>query len=137
MHPICADWQARLEETVAQTGPETVLVAHSLGCLLVAHWAMNTRLRIKAALLVAVPNPLGTAFPVNAQGFAPVPCMRLPFSSIVVASNDDPYAHIDFTRALARDWGSDFLDVGAQGHINADSGLGDWKFGRRLLDACG
>lgn len=133
MHPVCADWQANLEDAVARAAPDVVLVAHSLGCLLVAHWSARTRRRVGGALLVAAPDPLGAAFPANAQGFAPVPRVRLPFPSIVVASSDDLYAHIDFARTLARDWGSDFLDVGAQGHINADSGLGDWKFGRRLL----
>ena len=30
-------------------------------------------------------------------------------------------------------WGAQFIDHGACGHINADSGLGDWPEGRALL----
>jgi hypothetical protein len=30
-------------------------------------------------------------------------------------------------------WGSEFVNVGALGHINADSGLGDWRLGLSLL----
>jgi predicted alpha/beta hydrolase family esterase len=135
MHPVCADWQARLEDAVAQAGAEIVLVAHSLGCLLAAHWSARTNRQIKGALLVAVPDPHGPAFPVDAQGFAPVPRTQLPFPSIVIASTDDPYASIDFARGVAHDWGSEFVDAGAKSHINADSRLGDWNFGRHLLAA--
>ena len=55
MQPLRGDWITRLEEVVlAQTAP-CVLVAHSLGCLLVSAWAQcsrNTHL-VKAALLAA------------------------------------------------------------------------------------
>jgi predicted alpha/beta hydrolase family esterase len=57
----------------------------------------------------------------------------LPFPSLVVGSVDDPYATVDFARGLAADWGSDFVVAGALGHINADSGLGDWPQGRKFL----
>lgn len=63
------------------------------------------------------------------------PRRPLPFPSLVVASSDDPYAGIDFARSCARDWGSRLAEVGAHGHINSDSGLGDWPEGRALLAA--
>ena len=50
--PLRSDWVEALENSVAALGPDTILVAHSLGCLTVAHWAAQTRLRVKAALLV-------------------------------------------------------------------------------------
>ena len=39
--PHCADWIAKLDQALALTGPDTVLVAHSAGCALVAHWAVG------------------------------------------------------------------------------------------------
>ena len=30
-------------------------------------------------------------------------------------------------------WGSRLVDIGPAGHINGDSGLGDWPEGKRLL----
>ena len=30
-------------------------------------------------------------------------------------------------------WGSRLIDAGARGHLNADSGLGDWPEGHALL----
>lgn len=131
-HPVCVEWAHALEQAVAASGVDTVLVAHSLGCLLTAHWATATDRRVKAALLVAVPDPAGPAFPAEASGFAFVR-LPLPFRSIVVASRDDPYADIAWSRACAAAWGSEFVDIGDAGHINAASGLGEWPQGMDLL----
>lgn len=133
MHPVRADWQARLEDAIAQTGSATVLVAHSLGCLLVVHWAASTRRRIKAALLVAVPDPAGPEFPSAAIGFEGPPMQPLPFRSLIVASRDDPYGSLAHARACASAWGSELIDIGPAGHINAQSCLGGWDKGLALL----
>jgi predicted alpha/beta hydrolase family esterase len=108
-------------------------VAHSLGCLLVAHWGSRFAGKIMGALLVAVPDPRGANFPTRARGFAPLPTAPLPFASIVVASTDDPYADMQFAQAHADSWGSQIINIGAKGHINAASGLDDWPQGRALL----
>ena len=36
---------------------------------------------------------------------------------------------------MARDWGAEHIDIGLRGHINGESGLGDWRAGRALLDS--
>lgn len=134
--PRRADWVATLEHALATEPEPAVLVAHSLACLLVAHWATEpgvSLFKVRAAFLVAPVDPARPAFPASAHGFAPVPRRPLPFPSLVVASADDPYAGIDFARSLAHDWGSRLAEVGAHGHINSDSGLGDWSEGRALL----
>ncbi|MCA9421865.1 MAG: alpha/beta hydrolase, partial [Nitrospira sp.] len=38
-NPVCHEWVNVLEQVVAKIGASRVLVAHSLGCLCVAHWA--------------------------------------------------------------------------------------------------
>lgn len=91
--------------------------------------------KVRGALLVALPDPAGPAFPVDAHGFGPVPHERLPFPTCVVASSDDPYGSLAFARGCAHAWGSAFRDIGPRGHINADSGLGDWPAARGWLDA--
>jgi uncharacterized protein len=132
-HPVRTQWVAALELAVANASPTVVLVAHSLGCLQIVHWARDTRLSIRGAMLVAPPDPAGGTFPSEAIGFAPLPGGRLPFSSIIVASSNDPYATPAFSHRCAAAWGSRIVDIGARGHINGDSGLGDWPEGRRLL----
>ncbi|MES1171792.1 MAG: alpha/beta fold hydrolase [Bacteroidota bacterium] len=132
--PVCAEWVASLEHAVSRSGPDVVLIAHSLGCLQVVHWARRTRLVVRGAFLVAPPNPDGDSFPEEATGFAPLPMARLAFASTLVASADDPFAGADFSRRCAAAWGSRLIDIGPRGHVNAASGLGDWPEGRPLLD---
>lgn len=134
-HPACDEWMAALDAAVARAAGDVVLVAHSLGCLQVACWAAAAGpmlARVKGALLVAPPDPDAAVFPADARGFQ-VPVRPLPFASILVASTDDPYASFAFAERCAGWWGSELVGVGPLGHINADSGLGDWPRGRELL----
>lgn len=133
--PQCDDWVRELDKAVAVAGPDVLLAAHSMGCLLVAHWAARTRLTIRGALLVAVPDCDGPSFPQGTAGFSPVPMTRLPFPTTVVASDNDVYADIAYARRCAQAWGSRFVDLGPAGHINADSGYGAWPEGLALLHA--
>jgi len=131
--PVCGVWVAALEAAVRSSESPVVLVAHSLACLQLAHWTASTRCRVRGALLVAVPDPEGAAFPREAIGFSPLPLGRFAFPSIVVASSNDPYGGIDHSRRCASAWGSRFVEIGTAGHINASSGLGDWVLGQALL----
>lgn len=135
--PDRAEWIARLEAAVREAGADVVLVAHSLACLQVAHWAGATVLRVRGALLVAPPDPEGPEFTPVAADFAPMPERRLPFPSILVASANDPYASAAHARRCARLWGSRLVEIGAAGHINTASGHGPWPAGLELLRALG
>src|SRR2546428_7693161 len=55
--PERAEWLATLEREVAACPAPPVLVAHSLGCALVAHRVMAGGGGVKAAPLVAPPRP--------------------------------------------------------------------------------
>jgi len=132
-NPDCSEWCAALENKVKSSGPNTILVAHSLACLLVAHWAAKTHLKINAALLVAVPNPKAPLFPTQAIGFEALPMQRLPFKSIVIASTSDPYGDIRYSEECASIWGSEIVNIGDAGHINSTSGLGAWPEGHKIL----
>ena len=138
--PLRGDWTARLEEVVLAQRQPVLLAAHSLGCLLAAWWAAHSAHtdRVVGALLVAPPeierDDLRQAIP----GWAPPARQRLPFRAVVVASTDDPYGSAAYASQLARDWGAAFYSVGPRGHVNAESGLGDWDEGWQLaLDLAG
>jgi len=135
--PRCADWVSTLDDAVARSEESVALVAHSSSCALVAHWARDASAanlaKVRGALLVAPSDPDGPSFPEGPTGFAPIPMARLPFRSIVVASRDDPYITIERAREYAAAWGSELVDVGDAGHINAASGLGTWAVGYGLL----
>lgn len=139
--PRCRDWVKTLTTAVADAEHEVVLVGHSTGALLVAFWAEHAARewpallpRVRGALLVAPSDPDGPAYPSGPEGFTPVPQAPLPFPSIVVASTNDEYVTSDRARAFAASWGSRFVDIGAAGHINGASGLGDWQEGWALLE---
>ena len=112
-----------------------MLVAHSLGCHLVAAWAAHTQhtARVRAALLVAPADPQRDDAPPNLYNWRPIVRQRLPFASLLVASSNDPWCSLTEAAARAADWGSAWCLLGAHGHINGDSGLGDWDAGHALL----
>ncbi|MDO5624384.1 MAG: alpha/beta fold hydrolase [Pseudomonadota bacterium] len=135
--PLRGDWAARLDEVVQQQNQPVLLAAHSLGCLLTAWWAAHSRhtARVVAALLVAPPDIERDDLRQQIPGWAPPARVRLPFKSILVASSNDPYGSLQNASRLAAHWGSDFLNLGPRGHLNADSGLGDWPEGLALLQS--
>lgn len=133
-HPVCEEWVDKLKKAIAKAGSEVIVVAHSLACLVVAHWASEKHDAIKGALLVAPPSFAMDSFPKEALGFENTPLMAFDFPSIVVASTDDEYASIEYAQKLAKAWGSEFVNIGAKGHINTKSQLGFWEEGFALLE---
>lgn len=134
--PRRGDWMARLDEVLLeQRAAKVLLVAHSLGCQLVAAWAAHSRHtgRVAAALLVAPPDTEREDMPPNLFNWRPIVRERLPFASLVAASTDDPYCALPRAERMAADWGSEITEIGARGHINGGSGLGDWPEGLALL----
>ncbi len=133
--PRRGDWMARLDEALLESPQLVLLAAHSLGCQLVASWAAHSRHtdRVAGALLVAPPDTERDDTPPNLFNWRPIVRQRLPFASLAVVSSDDPFCSLDRARAMAADWGSELVDIGARGHINGDSGLGDWPEGLALL----
>lgn len=131
-------WVTKLDQAIRQAEAPVILVAHSLGCHAVAWWAelagQPWGWPIAGALLVAPPDVDRAAACAQVRGFAPTARPLLPFPAIVVASENDPHADLQRSFDMARDWGAHFIDVGAQGHINAASGLGLWHEGQALLE---
>lgn len=133
--PDLTDWLDAVDAAVATVDEPPVLVAHSLACLLVAHWAVRRPAGACGAFLVAPPDQQSPAFPPEVERFRPAPQGRLPFPALIVASTNDPYGALPPIRRLAADWGAGLVEVGALGHINAASGIGDWPQGWALLTA--
>lgn len=131
-------WVTRLDAAIGEVDGPVILAAHSLGCLAVAWWgALQSQAYgwpVAGALLVAPPDCDRMETPETIGGFAPVPKMSLPFPSILVASRNDPYIFYERAHSIGKYWGSQVVDAGHSGHINAQSGLGEWRFGQSLLD---
>ena len=134
--PLRGDWSARFDEVMADASEPTVLVAHSLGCQLVAWWAAHSRNvhRVSAALLVAPPDvEQQHELQQRLHSWTPIARNTLPFRTLVLASSNDPYCSLERAQEMATDWGAVFENLGQKGHINADSGLGDWPEGHARL----
>ena len=66
-----------------------------------------------------------------------MPLARLPFPSKVVFSQNDEWATPARARQFAEAWGSELIDLGNAGHINAASGYSAWPAGLALLAELG
>lgn len=133
--PLRGDWISRLEDVLLQQHAPVVLVAHSLGCLLVAAWASHSRNThwVKAALLVAPGDAEREEMRPVLTSWSPIPLQPLPFKSVLVGSRNDPYCSFERAGQFANAWGSELVDAGHVGHINAESGLGAWPAGQEIL----
>lgn len=128
--PDLPRWSARVDQS-RQLGAgdrrPTLIVAHSFGSLATVHSVARDPSGVAGLLLVAPADPdkfgVGDALP---QAALPVP-------SILIGSGNDPWMAAPRAALWARRWHSRFIDAGALGHINAESGLGDWPEGLETL----
>ena len=120
-------WARRIVETALDLDGPALVVAHSFGCLAAVRAESFQSNLIAGALLVAPANPerFGIERTLSAK--------PLLFPSTVVASANDPWMPLESAREWAERWGSEFLNLGQKGHINADSGLGEWAEGQQLM----
>ena len=129
--PVKDAWVAGIIKSVADARQPVILVGHSLGVAAIVH----------AAPLLPPGDVIG-AFLVGPVGdtaieredaidrhFMPVPRLRLPFPSVLVASHDDEYCPFLTAEEYANAWGSEFVDGGHSGHLNVASGHGPWPEG--------
>jgi predicted alpha/beta hydrolase family esterase len=133
--PVLDDWIGALDRAVSAAPEPPVLVGHSLACLLVPMWASRAHAPVAGAFLVAPPDPLNAQFPAAAHEFADPVRQPLGFPALLIGSSDDHYADAGFAEAFAADIGAEYFLAGSLGHINADSGLGDWGQGKDLFAA--
>lgn len=125
-----ADPLARLrpqDEPPQRAAPTWIAVAHSFGCLALAHYLLRGSVGLDAALLVAPANPERFDIP---DGLLD---RTLPLVSTLVFSRNDPWMTEADARYLGRRWGSELVNAGEAGHINPASGHGPWPLARQLV----
>jgi uncharacterized protein len=130
-----------IQDALESIEGRVTIVAHSAGVLMLAHWAQLYRRADIVGALLATPADLETPMPegyptlaaLQKHGWLPMPRTRLPFPSIVAASNNDPLASLARVEKLARDWGSELVRLGDVGHLNPASGFGEWPLAEELI----
>lgn len=129
--PVPDLWEIELASMIF-LHPDSILVGHSLGAVLIARMLSNwPHLRVRAALLVAPAETLGND---RIGHFGPIPKLRLDIPTTVVASRNDPWMSHGRALHLSRAWGSALIDLGQAGHVNVASGFGPWPRGKALRD---
>ncbi|MBV7536978.1 alpha/beta hydrolase [Duganella sp. sic0402] len=129
--PDLPRWSARVD-ALRQRGGEadrrpTLIVGHSFGALATVHSVARNPANVVGVLLVAPADP--DKFNVAQL----LPQQALPVSSIMVGSTNDPWMAAPRAEQWAHRWHSRFINGGPLGHINAESGLGDWPEGLETL----
>lgn len=125
--PDLARWSARVDAWRAREGRPTLIVAHSFGSLATVHSLARDPSHVAGVLLVAPADP--EKFDVVSQ----LPQQPLARPSVVVGSTNDPWMAAPRAACWAQRWHSRFVNGGPLGHINAESGLGDWPEGLEML----
>jgi len=135
--PQRRDWVQALEQAIAAESSPVILIAHSLGCITVAHWAAQASpsllRRVRGALLVAPADVERPNCAPALRNFAPIPLQALPFPSQVVSSDNDPAVSVPRALHLARAWDAEAGLLANAGHINVESGHERWEQGFAYL----
>jgi predicted alpha/beta hydrolase family esterase len=127
--PDLLRWATAVEEAIQGATVPVWIVAHSFGSLAAVVAASRNPRAVAGVFLVAPADP---------QNFDVEPLLpeaALQFPSAIVASSNDPWLKLMTAGLWAQRWDSRLINVGAAGHINAESGFGPWVEGRMLFTA--
>ena len=130
-----SDWVEAIDVKVNELAQPAILIAHSLACIAVAHWAASRKGPVVAALLVA-PADIDDdwAEPDSLyKRFQPIALQPLLFPATVVASTNDPLLSIKRAEEFATAWGAHLEMIGDHLHVGSDAHLGEWPVGRTVL----
>ncbi|WP_368489420.1 RBBP9/YdeN family alpha/beta hydrolase [Clostridium sp. BJN0013] len=133
-YPVYNEWEKNLTENLERDNQcGTVLIAHSLGCLLTVKAIPKIRKYLNAVFLVAPPDPNDKQFPKSLASFGSLPEVNLEVPGMLVYSENDPYSSPMFCIQKGKQWGFETISVGRKGHINSESNIDDWSEGFNLF----
>ncbi|MDD9147250.1 MULTISPECIES: RBBP9/YdeN family alpha/beta hydrolase [unclassified Sporolactobacillus] len=136
--PRKAVWLARLNNIMASVpeNEKTVVIAHSLGCVLWFHYAAQPlRRKVRKAILVCPPSQFLNEKAI--EDFFPLPDNTASLAeaadrTLIVTSSTDPFFP-QSTVSQYYKYGVPCLTFPGMGHINVKSGYGPWPW---IMDAC-
>ena len=126
--PIKDTWQRELEQEIKEFKPD-IVICHSLANILWFHICNEIKpAQIEKLYLVAPPSltcdikELASFYPCQ------VPKNLYAKESFLITSTDDPYMTQDEAKALQKSLNIPMKVLQNAGHINADSGFGEWPW---------
>ncbi len=122
------DWKNELTKELDDFKPD-IVICHSLANTVWFHLCNEVNIpNVKKLFLVAPPSlnskidEIDSFFPVN------IPKNLNADEALLVCSTNDPYMNLDEAKSLQQKLDIDMHVVENAGHINADSGFGEWPW---------
>ncbi len=125
--PDLDGWVAAIRRELGEQRSHLLLIGHSFGALSSWYFASQFPGVVAGVVLVAPAEPV--RFELEERILA----TPLPVPSLLFASHNDPLLAFSRARYWAQAWGSELVDVGEGGHINAQSGFGAWPHGLQRI----
>lgn len=134
LEPKIHIWANAICREIEQIDDEILILAHSFGCLASSLAIARNPKRVAAAILVAPASPArfsenGHILP-EQDGTQTIkhllPTRPLGVTGLVIASENDPWMPFNQAARLAKNFGFPTINLGLSGHINVDSGHGQW-----------
>ncbi|QKM64697.1 esterase [Polynucleobacter tropicus] len=141
--PILAHWAENIRNAIDKCNGKVWIVAHSFGCLAAILAGIDRYQNIAGAMLVAPADPerftLGgikeeSELTGSESIRSLIPTHRLPFPTLVIASDNDPWMQASKVQLWSNIWHSEFINLPSAGHINTASGFGPWHAGLTLFE---
>ncbi|KDE38080.1 UNVERIFIED_ORG: putative alpha/beta hydrolase family esterase [Kosakonia oryzae] len=131
LQPDIENWGAAIRRELATCTLPVILIGHSFGAL--ASWYQVQSRAVNVAGIVMV----APAEPSHFELEEVVTASKLKIPGMVFASHNDPL--MSFNRAVfwSDSWGCELIDVGDAGHINSESGFGEWEYGLEKVSEFG
>jgi len=126
--PNLGMWKKELKQELDEFKPD-IVICHSLANTLWFHLCEDDNfIEVQKLYLIAPPSlaceieELKSFFPIH------MPTNPHAKETILVTSTNDPYMSIDEAKELQSSLGVEMKVLQNAGHINADSGFGEWKW---------
>jgi len=136
-------WAEAIEKHIDSLPGQVMLVAHSFGCLasaMVASWRPE---KVAGLILVAPAAPERFSLNGKIDGQQQhvdniaglLPDRRIDTLGLLVASKTDPWMSYQQAEKLGQLWELAFYNAGDAGHINSESGYGEWLLIKDFVSA--
>ncbi|MFP8968190.1 RBBP9/YdeN family alpha/beta hydrolase [Pokkaliibacter sp. CJK22405] len=137
--PTPQHWLAQFEMALSAVSGPVIVIAHSLGCILLNHAlrqiSLRNREKLQGALLVAPSDVERDNAPRPLKAFAPIRPEPLPFPTLVISADNDYAATPERCQWLVRQWQAEHVLIPSAGHINTHAGYRKWNTGLGYLAA--
>lgn len=131
LEPDIENWVSAITRELAMCPLPAILVGHSFGALASCRLLQTRRVNVAGVVMVAPAEP--ALFGLD-EAIQPTP---LPVPCIIFASRNDPLMPFARAHYWATRWRGHLIDIGEAGHINSESGFGEWSYGlERLTEFC-